>query len=112
MAGREAFVNKQFPPPGINAKRPLLLMSLQWLTSLHVSDDQRKRYERLVTVWGNDPKTRSEIGRIPKEVFEVFGLPQPDIDFIPPLPEPMFLRKKKTDIVVIQSLIRAGKKDQ
>lgn len=87
MAGREAFVNKQFPSPSIVTKIPSSDVA-QWLTSLSVSDDQRKRYQRLVTAWGNNPTSRSEIGRIPRAVFEVFGLPQPDIDFIPPVLKP------------------------
>ncbi len=98
MAGREAFINKQFPPLGISAKKPSSDVA-QWLTSLHLSDDQRKRYERLVTIWGNDPKTRSEIGYIPREVFEVFGLPQPEINYIPPTPKPTSSEKSPNDIV-------------
>ena len=98
MAGRDAFINKQFPPLGINAKKPSSDVA-QWLTSLHLSDDHRKRYERLVTIWGNDPKTRSEIGYIPREVFEVFGLPQPEIDYIPPTPKSTSSEKSPNDNV-------------
>lgn len=108
MAGREAFVKKLFPPPGIG--RPAFGEISEWSMSLHVPDEQRKRYERLVTVWGNDPKTRSEIGRIPKEVFEVFGLPQPDIDFIPQTPEPIDSGRKITDIVVSKATSEQEKK--
>jgi hypothetical protein len=97
MAGREAFAHKQFPPPGITTKKPSADVA-QWLASLHVSDDQRKRYERLVTVWGNDPQTRSDIGCIPREVFEVFGLPQPEIEYIPPKPKQDSSAVKPTDI--------------
>jgi hypothetical protein len=85
--GREPFINGQFPPPGIGSKKPSADVA-QWLSSLNLSESQKNRYERLVTVWGNNPKTRSEIGYIPKEVFEVFGLPQPDIDYISPTPKP------------------------
>lgn len=93
--GREAFVNGQFPPPGIISKKPSADVA-QWLSSLHVSEDQKNRYERLVTIWGNDPKTRSEIGCIPKQVFEVFGLPQPDIDCIPQPSKPIEIAGKAT----------------
>lgn len=99
MAGREAFVNKQFPPPSIVTKIPSSDVA-QWLTSLHVSDDQRKRYQRLITAWGNDPKTRSEIVHIPREVFEVFGLPQPDIAYIPPASKPTLSGEKPHAILV------------
>jgi hypothetical protein len=97
--GRESFVNEQFPPPGIGSKKPSADVA-QWLSSLHVSEGQKNRYERLVTIWGNDPKTRSEIGRIPKEVFEVFDLPQPDIDYIPPIPESIEPAEKTTETTV------------
>lgn len=83
MVGREAFVNKQFPPPSLVTKIPSSDVA-QWISSLPVSEDQRKRYQRLITAWGNDPKERSEIGQIQREVFEVFGLPQPDIQYSPP----------------------------
>lgn len=88
MVGRESFVNRQFPPPGLVTKTPSSDVA-QWLSSLHVSEGQRKRYQRLITAWGNDPKGRAEIGHIPKEVFEVFGLPQPDIQYIPPVQAPL-----------------------
>lgn len=78
--GREAFVNKHFPPPDISAPTPETEVA-QWVSSLNVSDDQRERYKRLVTIWGNEPKKLSDIGRIPKEVFDIFELPQPKIDY-------------------------------
>lgn len=87
MVGRESFVNKQFPPPSLVTKTPSSDIA-QWLSTLHVSEDQRRRYQRLVTAWGNDPRQRAEIGHIPKEVFEVFGLIQPDIQYIPPAKTP------------------------
>jgi len=95
MMGREAFVNGQFPPPGITAKGSQKVT--EWRASLHEPEDQQNRYERLVTIWGNDPKTQSEIGRIPKEVFEAFGLPQPDFDYIPPISKPIEPTEKTTE---------------
>lgn len=99
ISGREAFINGQFPPLGIKAKRASADVA-QWLASLHVSEGQKKRYERLVTIWGNDPQIRSEIGRIPKEVFDIFGLPQPDFDYIPPIPEPIEPAGSQTEIAI------------
>ncbi|MDR4515830.1 MAG: ATP-binding protein [Nitrosomonas sp.] len=96
MVGRDAFVNGQFPPPGIKTRRASADVA-QWLASLHETEDRKNRYERLVTIWGNDPKTRSEIGCIPKEVFEIFGLPQPDIDYIPPISNPIDTTEKTTE---------------
>lgn len=103
--GRDAFVNRQFPPPGINTKSPSADIA-QWLVSLHVSDDKRRRYERLVTVWGNNPKTRSDIGYIPKEVFEAFELPQPEIDYIPQTPKPIHVGEKPASIVAPEAISR------
>jgi hypothetical protein len=83
--GREFIVKKQFPFSSISTKKPSAEIA-QWLMSLVVSDVQRKQYQTLVCIWGNDPKMRSEIGLIAKEVFEVFGLPKPDIEFVSPTP--------------------------
>lgn len=105
MAGREAFLNKQFPPLAISAKKPSSDVA-QWMTSLSLSDDQKKRYERLITIWGNDPKTRSDIGYIPREVFEVFGLPQPEIDYISPTPKPTPFDNRANDIVTPEVVSR------
>jgi hypothetical protein len=105
MAGREAYLNKQFPPLGISAKKPSSDVA-QWISSLSLSDDQKKRYERLITIWGNDPKTRSDIGYIPREVFEVFGLPQPEIDYIPPTPKPTPFDNRANDIVTPEVVSR------
>lgn len=107
LQGRDAFVNQQFPPPSINLKRASADVA-QWLASLHVSDEQRKRYERLVTIWGNDPKTRSEIGSIPNEVFEVFNLPQPGIDYIPPVSAPKPIRSGESPTGIMDSEVVYG----
>ncbi|HUX46697.1 MAG TPA: protein DpdH, partial [Desulfosporosinus sp.] len=78
VSGKEAFVNGQFPAPGMRQKNPSAGVA-QWLASLPVSDAERKRYERLVTIWGNDPKTPSDIGRIPGEIFDAFKLSRPEL---------------------------------
>ena len=98
MVGREAFVNKQFPPPSLVTKTPSSDVA-QWLSSLHVPEDQRRRYQRLITAWGNDPKERAEIGHIPREVFDVFELPQPDIQYIPPVSAPIGTQVKQPEIL-------------
>ncbi|RJQ27561.1 hypothetical protein C4565_05055 [Candidatus Parcubacteria bacterium] len=86
--GRKAFIDSHFPPPELRVKSPSSDVA-QWLTSLSVSDEQRKRYERLVTIWGNNPQSRSDIGRISAAVFEVFGLQNHGIEFVNPPPEPL-----------------------
>lgn len=89
LTGREAFENEQFPPPGINGK-PLSGEVAQWLASQAISLDQKKRYGRLISIWGNSPKTLRDVSQIPPQVFETFRLPRPvlDIEQLPPPPPP------------------------
>lgn len=88
VSARESFIGKQFPPPWLYVKGSSAEVA-QWFGSLSLSDEVRKRYECVVTIWGNNPRTVAEIGRIPKEVFEVFGLPVPELEYIKPLHKPI-----------------------
>lgn len=74
LVGRDAYVGGLFPPPSLVAPAASAEVA-QWLAALPVS--QRSRYERLVTIWGNGPATRAELGRIPPLVFKAFGLEPP-----------------------------------
>lgn len=94
FSGRQTFVDKQFPPPGLQVGSVGAEVS-EWLGSLAVSEDQRLRYSRLVTIWGNNPQSIADIGRIPGKVFEVFGLPRADIK---PLAPPVKAAPKYPDI--------------
>lgn len=94
ISAREYFVNNEFPPPWLYAKGTSAEVA-QWFSSLSLSDELRKRYECVVTIWGNNPKNVAEIGRIPKEVFDVFGLPVPELGNIKPVQKP-----KPTDITI------------
>jgi hypothetical protein len=86
LYGRDAFLGKQFPPAAIKASPPSQDVA-QWLATLRVSDEQRKRFQRLIVIWGNKPASRREIGRIPELVFNAFSLPKPPgIDQLGPLP--------------------------
>lgn len=87
LNGRDAYENNQFPPPGINGK-PLAAEVAQWLSSQPFSADIKKRYERFISIWGNQPTTQSDIGRIHRSVFEAFGLPLPNISPERPLTKP------------------------
>ena len=82
LPGRDAFVAQQFPAPGTEGRPPSAEIA-QWLASLQCSEEHRQRYGRVVTIWGNNPQSIKEIGRIPGEVFEAFGLGRPDIKPIP-----------------------------
>lgn len=80
LQGRSAFEMGQFPPPSIKA--PSLNAEVaQWLTSLPVSVELRERYRQIVSIWGNSPRTVSEVGFIPKEVFDAFKLDRPEINY-------------------------------
>lgn len=76
LTGRDAYENKYFPPPGISGK-PLSADVAQWLALQSFSVDLKKRYERLISIWGNQPTNQADIGRIPGPVFEAFYLPLP-----------------------------------
>lgn len=81
---RNSFIEGQFPPVGMISRRPSADIQ-NWISSLDVSQDLQGRYERLVTVWGNDPKNRNEIpGNIRGEIFNVFSLKAPEFSNLPP----------------------------
>jgi hypothetical protein len=82
LPGRDAFIAHQFPAPGTEGRPPSAEIA-QWLASLQCSEEHRQRYGRVVTIWGNNPQSIKEIGRIPGEVFEAFGLTRPDIKPVP-----------------------------
>jgi len=83
ILGREAFVEEQFPSPGISGK-PLSGEVAQWLALQILSPEQKKRYERLISVWGNNPQTLLDISLITPQVFDTFHLPRPVLDIKPP----------------------------
>ena len=78
LVGRGAYEVGVFPPVGLVAPAPSAEVA-QWLAGLSVSNEQRRRYAQVVTIWGNDPVTRADIGRIPPLVFKAFGLEPPGI---------------------------------
>lgn len=75
--GRSSFIDKSFPPPSIVTTSGSKKVAA-WVQTLSVSEDQKNRYERLITTWGNDPETEEAIKRVPSEIFEAFSLPIPD----------------------------------
>lgn len=86
LAGRDAFSAGQFPPPSIEGRGASADVA-QWLASLPVSEEQRKRYQRVAVIWGNNPQSHTEIGRIPSGVFKAFSLPPPSIKPIVVVPK-------------------------
>ncbi|MBT8534818.1 hypothetical protein G6725_02195 [Polynucleobacter paneuropaeus] len=80
---RSSFIEGQFPPPGMISRKPSADVQ-NWISSLDAAPDLKGRYERLVTVWGNDPKNRSEIpGNIKSDIFNVFSLKTPEFSNLP-----------------------------
>ena len=79
ISGRAAFMEKRFPPPEIQGMAPSTEVA-QWLDALGASEEKKQRYRRLVTIWGNNPQCRDDVGCIPPKIFEVFGLPKIDIE--------------------------------
>jgi hypothetical protein len=103
LEGRTSFEQGQFPPPSINVP-PASVEIAQWLSSLPVSDEVRERYRRVVSIWGNLPRTAHEIGFIPKEVFDAFKLDRPDVEFkVIPKQEPTKSSDQVQRITVLQS---------
>ena len=79
LPGRSAFEHGRFPHLGIDTPSVNAEVT-QWLMSLPVSEEVRDRYRRVVGIWGNVPRTPAEIGLIPKEVFDAFGLERPSVE--------------------------------
>lgn len=77
--GRDAYLAGQFPPPSLSGKPPAYAVA-QWLGEQKFSPDVRNRYERFVSIWGNQPTTLSDIARIPGTIFEAFKLAPPQIE--------------------------------
>lgn len=105
LEGRPSFEQGQFPPPAINSPPPTAEIA-QWLASLRVSDEIRERYRRVVSIWGNSPRTARDVGYIPKEVFDAFKLERPDIEFkVAPKPdsEPNSTLGQVPPITILQS---------
>lgn len=80
LSGRSAFEKGQFPSQSTITPPPTAEVA-QWLASLPVSVELRERYRRVIAIWGNAPRSLTEVGYIPKEVFDAFKLNRPAIDF-------------------------------
>lgn len=78
LPGRPAFEQGRFPHRGIDAPKVNAEVT-QWLMERPVSEEDRDRYRRVVGIWGNVPQTPADIGFIPAEVFDAFGLKRPGL---------------------------------
>jgi hypothetical protein len=85
LLGRDDYAKQLFPPINLDAPAPSADVA-QWLSTLQVSDELRRRYARLVTIWGDAPATRADLGRIPSQIYYAFGLEAPGIAAPPPPP--------------------------
>lgn len=78
LPGRPAFEQGRFPHRGIDAPKVNAEVT-QWLMERPVSEEDRDRYRRVVGIWGNVPQTPADVGFIPAEVFDAFGLKRPGV---------------------------------
>jgi hypothetical protein len=78
LPGRPAFEQGRFPHRGIDAPKVNAEVT-QWLMERPVSEEDRDRYRRVVGIWGNVPQTPADVGYIPVEVFDAFGLKRPGV---------------------------------
>ena len=87
---RESYSKGTFPPTKIYG-RTLKADIAQWLAQSQMSISDQDRYGRLVAYWGGNPDHRNGLGGMPKEIFRVFGLPDPEalgVAVTPDLPQP------------------------
>ncbi len=96
LDSHNAYLNNQFPSPSITGKSYTAEVA-QWLTVQPIPADVKKRYERFISIWGNNPKNLDDIRCIPIAVFEAFNLPLPNIehiDVVPPTQKPPSIDEK------------------
>ena len=104
LGHRNSFIEGQFPPLGMISRKPSADIQ-SWISSLNFSKDIQRRYECLVTVWGNDPKNRDEIpDNIGSEIFKVFSLKTPEFSNFPQTTAPV----KKTDVKAKQQILTSA----
>jgi hypothetical protein len=87
LPARDAFAKAAFPHPGISWKEPSADVA-QWIASFPGPDSLKARYRITMVVWGNNPRTRSDIRDLPSSIYKVFGLPPPDVSSVAPAPTP------------------------
>lgn len=82
VAGRKAYISGKFPPPEFPGDPPSSEVA-QWLSSLQISEDLRERYKKFIGIWGNNPQSTTDIGRISQKVCAEFSLPTNEFKEIP-----------------------------
>lgn len=90
LPARDSFEREAFPHPSVPAKEPSADVA-QWIASLPGSDSVRARYRRVMAVWGNNPRSRSDLVAVPKGLYTAFGLVPPDTSSVAPTrpPQPL-----------------------
>lgn len=80
LVHRESFLDGNFPPNGIISRGPQADVQ-NWISGLEVSQELKGQYQRLVTIWGNNPETRNEIPhRIKNDIYTAFSLKVPELN--------------------------------
>jgi hypothetical protein len=83
LPARDSFEKGMFPHPGVPAKEPSADVA-QWIASMPGSESMRQRYRRVMVVWGNNPRSRSDLLLVPPGLYVAFGLPAPETSSITP----------------------------
>ena len=83
---RSQFDLKSFPPRSLGLPR-LNAEIDSWMSRVTMEDSEIDRYRTLIGYWGANPRDESELGSIPKGIFEAFGLRA--LDEFAELPEPV-----------------------
>ena len=82
VSGRKAYIDRKFPPPEFPSDPPSGEVA-QWLSSLQISEDLRERYKKFIGIWGNNPQSTTDIGRISQKVCKEFSLPTNEFKEVP-----------------------------
>ena len=85
LPARDAFAKTAFPHASVPAREPSADVA-QWVASLPGTDAMRARYRRVMVVWGDNPRTRSDLRNLPSPIYTAFGLAPPDSSMIPQVP--------------------------
>ncbi|MBF0239223.1 MAG: hypothetical protein HQM12_16100 [SAR324 cluster bacterium] len=76
LQGYYAYENNRFPSSGLAEAHPAADIA-GVLTKYN--DQERNRYQLLFVIWGNNPQAIKDLHRIHSNVFDTFGLKQPDV---------------------------------
>lgn len=77
LDGADYFEQGEFPPVGFEGATASASLAA-WLATEPLSAAHRQRLEAILFYWGGDPDDPVQAAKIPSEIFDAFGLKQPD----------------------------------